>query len=76
MSKSITIELIKERNKKEATKDSDEDEESDEPDHKIKVKIEKPFPEGVKLSKKNTCIVTILQTERELNEAISEEKLL
>lgn len=61
MSKTISVELNKEKIKKEDTKnDSEADEESDEPDLKFKVKIEKPEPEGVKLSKKNTCIVTIL----------------
>lgn len=77
MSKTITIELIKDKIKKEDTRQNSEaSEESDEPDLKFKVKIEKPQPEGVKLSKKNTCIITILQTDREFNEAVSEEKLL
>jgi len=42
----------------------------------FKVKIEKAEPVGVKISKKNTCIITILQTDENEAEAVQEEKLL
>jgi hypothetical protein len=46
--------------KKEATANGSDEEESEEPDLKFKVKIEEAQPEGVKLSKRNTCIISIL----------------
>jgi len=39
--------------------DEDEDDSEDEPDVMFKVKLEKPEPAGVKISKKNVCLVTI-----------------
>lgn len=42
----------------------------------FKVKIEKAEPEAVKISKRNTCIVTIVQSNGNEAEAIQEEKLL
>lgn len=40
------------------------------------VKIEKAEPEMVKISKKNVCLVTILQNEDESKGIIEEQKLL
>jgi len=45
-------------------KDEDEDDDSEgEPDVMFKVKLEKPEPAGVKISKKNVCLVTISKSE-------------
>lgn len=45
--------------------DDEDDDESDEgePDVMFKVKLEKPEPAGVKISKKNVCLVTISKSE-------------
>lgn len=47
-------------------KDEEAEEEEDsegEPDVMFKVKLEKPEPAGVKISKKNVCLVTITKNE-------------
>jgi hypothetical protein len=82
MSKTIPIMLVNEGVKMEANKKEGEEEtaaagsDSEEPDLMFKVKIEKPDPAGVKISKRNTCIVQILQSCEEGTEAIAQEKLL
>lgn len=45
--------------------EEDDEDESDEgePDVMFKVKLEKPEPAGVKISKKNVCLVTISKSE-------------
>lgn len=62
-------------------KDQDEDEESqnseeEEPDLTFKVKLEKPEPTGVKISKKNVCMVTLVRSEEEDKMASSQRKLM
>jgi hypothetical protein len=53
-----------------------EESEKEKPDLKFKIKLENAMPKGVKVSKKNTCIVNIMQSKKEANNAVSEEKLL
>ena len=77
----IPIMLVTEKNNLESTKKADDEggedgSESDSADLMFKVKIEKAEPEGVKVSKKNTCLVTILQNESEGSNAIAQENLL
>ena len=43
--------------------DDDDDSDEGEPDVMFKVKLEKPEPAGVKISKKNVCLVTISKSE-------------
>ena len=46
----------------------DQEEEGSEdadPDLTFKVKLDRPEPNGVKISKKNVCLVTIVQSEEE-----------
>jgi hypothetical protein len=42
----------------------------------FKVKIEKPEPKGVKVSKKNCAIIAIVSGGEEENQVIQEQKLL
>lgn len=62
------------------TNKKDEDEESDseegEPDVMFKVKLEKPEPAGVKISKKNVCLVTISKSEEIDKEEEDKRKLI
>lgn len=56
---------------------ADEEEESEEAlDVMFKIKLEKPEPLGVKISKKNVCIVTIVQGDENQNEENTNKKLL
>lgn len=55
---------------KEFKDDDDEDElegssEEGEPDLIFKVKLDKPEPNGVKISKKNVCLVTLVRSEED-----------
>lgn len=62
--------------KEEGDEDEDEEELDDIQDVMFKVKIDKAEPEEVKISKKNVCIVTVLQGQEEDKEAEEHEKLL
>lgn len=42
----------------------------------FKVKLEKPEPNGVKISKKNVCLVTLLRSEEEDKMAASQRRLI
>jgi len=84
MGKVVHVELVSEKQqelegntKKAQVEDEDDVDSGDEAlDVMFKVKIEQAEPLGVKISKRNTCIVTILQGEDIDKEAIQEEKLL
>jgi len=55
----------------------DDEESSDEVNEVIfKVKLEKPEPEGVKISKKNVCFVTIVKGDGAGGEDDANKKLL
>lgn len=45
--------------------------EEGEPDLIFKVKLDKPEPNGVKISKKNVCLVTLVRSEEEDKNAAS-----
>jgi len=63
MNKTIVVDLVNEKTNMDGLKgktDNIEEEDSDSADLMFKVKIEKAEPLGVKISKRNTCIVTIL----------------
>lgn len=74
MHKVVPVMLVNEKinTNMEGTKGKTEDngEDSEILDLMFKVKIEKAEPLGVKISKRNTCIITILQTEEQGKEAI------
>ena len=53
-----------------------EDSEEGEPDIMFKVKLEKPEPAGVKISKKNVCLVTISSNEEFDKEEDDKRKLI
>ena len=80
----ISIQLVKEKVNEIETKMgggdgkvADEEEESEEAlDVMFKIKLEKPEPLGVKISKKNVCIVTIVQGDENQNEENTNKKLL
>lgn len=84
MDKVVPIILVNEKNHniegKGNTKNAqDEDEEGSSEENldvMFKVKIEKAEPVGVKISKRNTCIITIIQADANEAEAIQEEKLM
>jgi hypothetical protein len=59
-------------------KDEEEDDDSEEgvPDVMFKVKLEKPEPAGVKISKKNVCLVTISKSEEIDKEEEDKKKLI
>lgn len=50
--------------------------EEEEPDLIFKVKLDKPEPMGVKISKKNVCLVTLVRNEEEDKLAESQRKLI
>jgi hypothetical protein len=57
--------------------DKNEDEDSDEEcDLMFKVKLEKPEPAGVKISKRNVCLVSICQGNHHENEDNDHAKLI
>ena len=63
----LTIDLVNNDHLPPTNKKDEEEEEDDsdegEPDVMFKVKLEKPEPAGVKISKKNVCLVTISKSE-------------
>lgn len=87
-SQTIIIKLVNEKiaagNPTKEFKDIDDDQGEDEdaasddvdPDLIFKVKLDKPEPAGVKISKKNVCLVTIVHSEDEDKNAASQRKLL
>lgn len=79
--KTIRVMLVTEKVNCETAKKADDEggddaEDSETPDLMFKVKIEKAEPAGVKVSKRNVCIVSILENEAENNNALAEQKLL
>lgn len=56
--------------------DGEQVSEEGDPDLIFKVKLDKPEPMGVKISKKNVCLVTIVQSEEEDKMAASQRKLI
>ena len=60
----------------EANEDGEEESEEGDPDLIFKVKIDKPEPNGVKISKKNVCLVTLVRSEEEDKNAASQRKLI
>lgn len=54
----------------------EEGSEEGEPDLIFKVKLDKPEPNGVKISKKNVCLVTLVRSEEEDKNAASQRKLI
>lgn len=54
----------------------EEGSEEGEPDLIFKVKLDKPEPNGVKISKKNVCLVTLVKNEEEDKMAASQRKLI
>lgn len=50
--------------------------EEEEPDLIFKVKLDKPEPAGVKISKKNVCLVTLVRSEEEDKMAESQRQLI
>lgn len=48
-----------------AGEENEEGSEEGEPDLIFKVKLDKPEPTGVKISKKNVCLVTLVRNEEE-----------
>jgi len=76
----ITIDLVNNdhlppTNKKDED-EGDEDSDEGEPDVMFKVKLEKPEPAGVKISKKNVCLVTITKSEEVDKEEEDKKKLI
>lgn len=75
--KSIPVHLVTEKINMETAKKADDEggedngSDSDAPELMFKVKIEKAEPEGVKISKRNVCIVQILQNEEEGKQAVA-----
>lgn len=61
----------------EEDEDKEEGEESDdEPDLIFKIKIDKPKPEGVKVSRKNVCFVTIVRSDEFEKQEEERQKLI
>ena len=56
--------------------EEEEGSEDGEPDLIFKVKLDKPEPQGVKISKKNVCLVTLVQNNDEDKMAASQRKLI
>ena len=56
--------------------DEEDDSDEGEPDVMFKVKLEKPEPNGVKISKKNVCLVTISKSEEVDKEELDKQKLI
>jgi len=55
----------------EKEEEDEEGSEDGEPDLIFKIKLDKPEPAGVKISKKNVCLVTIVRSEDEDKNAAS-----
>lgn len=56
--------------------EEEEGSEEGEPDLIFKVKLDKPEPNGVKISKKNVCLVTLARSEQDDKMAASQRKLI
>ena len=56
--------------------EGDPEEEEGDPDLIFKVKLDKPEPAGVKISKKNVCLVTLLRNDEEDKMAKSQRKMI
>lgn len=56
--------------------EEEEGSEEGEPDLIFKVKLDKPEPQGVKISKKNVCLVTLVRSNDEDKMAASQRKLI
>lgn len=56
--------------------EDDEDDSEEEPDVIFKIKLEKPEPAGVKISKKNVCMVTIARNDEYEKEEDDKKKLI
>lgn len=74
----LSIDLVNNEHLPITKKDEDEEGSSDEgePDVMFKVKLEKPEPSGVKISKKNVCLVTISKSEEIDKEEEDKRKLI
>lgn len=59
------IKEFKEPGDEEEEKSEEEHSEEAEPDLIFKVKLDKPEPQGVKISKKNVCLVTLVRNDEE-----------
>lgn len=59
-----------------AAEEEPEEEDEEEGDVTFKVKLEKPEPRGVKISKKNVCLVTITKGEDLAKEEDERERLI
>lgn len=70
------IKEFKEVNEEEEKDGSGEGSEEDDPDLIFKVKLDKPEPQGVKISKKNVCLVTLVKSEDEDKMLASQRKLI
>ena len=70
------IKEFKEVNEEEEKEGSEEGSEEGEPDLIFKVKLDKPEPAGVKISKKNVCLVTLVKSEDEDKMLASQRKLI
>jgi hypothetical protein len=76
----LTIDLVNNEHlpitQKKEEEEENEDSDEGEPDVMFKVKLEKPEPAGVKISKKNVCLVTISQNEEIDKEEEDKKKLI
>ena len=87
-SQTVTIKLVnekiggddakefKEEKEEEGEGEGEEGSEEADPDLIFKVKLDKPEPLGVKISKKNVCLVTLTRSEEEDKLAESQRKLI
>lgn len=72
-----TVSNVREFREAEALDNKTQEESEEElPDLVFKVKLENPEPMGVKISKKNVCLVTIVHSEEEERDAASQRKLI
>ena len=67
---------VKEFKDNDQLQDEDEGSEEVEPDLVFKVKLDKPEPNGVKISKKNVCLVTLVRNDEEEKMAESQRMLI
>lgn len=81
--KCITIQLVNNKGpeeemplKKGEEPEVDGEDEEEATEVKFKIKLEKPEPNGVKISKKNVCIVTIDKSDEEKGLSNEHQKLL
>ena len=74
----ISIDLVNNEHLPVTKKEEEDSDDSDggDPDVMFKVKLEKPEPAGVKISKKNVCLVTISKSEEVDKEEEDKRKLI